>query len=152
MSRTKRTYHAAHLIRAYQRNIPDYLRFQEVLERLETEQLPQDCFQGLSKHGFGFSKSDAEPYPAINDALQASEQEGRLDVITINEFNIFQSMQRNATLFILKGREEYFAFLRADYGRGQVETFPVIATKGEYAQPHLLQQVFKRVQRAKNSK
>lgn len=151
MGRTKRAYHAAHLIRAYQRSTPDHLKFQEILERLETEKLPQDYFQGLSKHGFDFRKSDTEPYPAINDALQASEQ-GGLDVITINEFNIFQSMQQNATLFIIRRGEEYFALLRADYGRGQIETFPVIAVKGEYAQPLLLHQIFKRVQKAKNNK
>ena len=62
----------------------------------------------------------------------------------------YEQQLKSLLLKIYGNDKEYFAVLRADYGKGQVETFPVIATKGEYAQPLLLQQVFKRVQRAKN--
>jgi len=155
MSRTKRSYHAAHLKARYLQDFPDAKDHQELLESKAFEKLPAGYFARLEEKGYGFGTLEDGVYSGMATAVMLKDLKGLpsqhrngLEIIIIDGFNIFQSMENNARLDTVRRGVEHFAFLEADYGEKDTETFPVIANKQEYAQPLLLHQVIKRAHNA----
>jgi len=144
MSRTKRSYHAAHLKARYLQDFPDAKDHQELLESKAFEKLPAGYF--ALEDGVYSGMATAVMLKDLK-GLPSQHRNG-LEIIIIDGFNIFQSMENNARLDTVRRGVEHFAFLEADYGEKDTETFPVIANKQEYAQPLLLHQVIKRAHNA----
>ena len=147
MTRTKKLYHAAYIRHFYHRDFPDAQNNQGLLETQKFEALTQDYFAKLAEKGYSFAESDIEQHTHIKAIIQETYQRG-LELIVIDGFNIFNSMRGDATLTIVKRNGDYFAFLKADYGTGRIEVFPILSKKREYGQPLLLHQILKRVEKA----
>lgn len=160
MGRGKPSIHAQHMRAMYQRLFPDSGPYQPALDRLDFGQLPPEFFDALSAKGYGFFSIDsplhagtgAEEMLAQLCALPSAIM-GGLETITVSGMSIFQSMQGNATLVIVRRGLEQFVFLAARYAREEpLRTLPVFPGKQQYGQPLLLYQVLKRAVHSLNGK
>lgn len=142
MHKSKRSYHASHIVHYYKDGFPNHREIEKILEQGRYLDLP---FAELKEKGFGFEKGSSMPLDLL---VEEHEQKSGI-IITINGFNIFNSMEDDAALSIVFIRNTYYAFLTADFFDGTKRTVPVYAEKRIYAQPLALQEVLRRAYNGK---
>ena len=149
MRASRRSYHAQHIKAKYSMDFPNNYPTQEILQDIlesgKFEDLPLDFFKKLHQNGYGFGRGVSIPLDMLTDmAIASAEGNSGLVIITISNFNIFNSMQENAKLAVAGLDGTNYAFLTADFFENKKETIPVYAEKRVYAQPLALQEVLRR--------